>query len=299
MNHHELLDLATVWVSALAIREKKFFARSLDSPPIGEVVSESTAALDGFATHGEHGVAVNTPVDEFDCGYLVWRWYGDDVPTLIFHHGSGEDPFDFGRFSSNSVRRLFANDDWADRVNLIAVRAPFHDRSNMAYATSMGQLADFIGMCAASTALVDVLVEHLKDRGSPVAVSGISLGGWVANLHRAFFETADQYVPIFAGSALGEMFATSVYQRMTGKRARQRPAQLRSLLDFSEAFADNPTNNCLPLLARYDRIIDYEAQRGCYEGLPLAVIDKGHVTGSLATGAMRDRIRRALDRTVD
>jgi hypothetical protein len=298
VNHHELIDVATVSASALALRDAKFFARSLTGPAIGDAVAGSRPTLDTLETDGVRDVSVATPAGEFAGAYLAWQWFGADAPTLIFHHGSGEDPFDFGRFSSNSFRRLFASDDWATRANLLAVRAPFHDRSSLEYARSMGDLADFVGMCAASTAIVEALVEALRARGCPaVVVSGISLGGWVTNLHRAFRDTADRYAPIFAGAALGEMFATSVYRKMTGERARTAPDRLREALDFEDAF-DGAAADCSPLLARYDRIIEFDVQRSCYRGPSLEVVEKGHVTGSLATARLREHVREALESTV-
>jgi hypothetical protein len=48
------------------------------------------------------------------------------------------------------------------------------------------------------------------------------------------------------------------------------------------------------LLARYDRIIEYDRQRPAYERMPLSVLDKGHVTGSIATDRLREHILRVL-----
>lgn len=296
MNHHELVDLATISVSALALRGSTFFSRSLDSPPIGDVVTDASLALDSFETEGRRTVTVDTPVGEFRAAYLPWRWDGMDAPTLLFHHGSGEDPFDVGRFGSNSFRRLFVAAEWDLPVNLVAVRAPFHDGSSLEYARAMGDLDRFVGMCATSTALVDALTEELHSRGCPaVVVSGISLGGWVTNLHRAFLGSADRYVPMFAGAALGELFTTSVYRKMTGERARANPQRLRDTLDFEDAFVENTTDDCAPLLARYDRIVEFDTQRRSYEGFPLAVVEKGHVTGSLASTRLRDHVREAVE----
>ncbi|EFW91323.1 hypothetical protein ZOD2009_14481 [Haladaptatus paucihalophilus DX253] len=296
MNHHEFLDVATVTASGLVLRDATFFARSLDGPRLDETVVETRLALDEVETSGHREVTVATPAGGFRGAYCVWQWYGDDAPTLIFHHGSGEDPFDFGRFSSNSARRLFAAEDWSVPVNVILVRAPFHDRSSFSYARAMGALSNFVGMCAASTAMVEALTAAVRERGSPaVTVSGISLGGWVTNLHRSFHGTADRYAPIFAGAALGEMFATSAYRRMTAARARTDPDRLRDVLDFERAFRA-ATADCRPLLARYDRIIELDAQRSGYDGIPLTVIETGHVTGSLAASALREHVRTALDR---
>ncbi|WP_436926068.1 hypothetical protein [Halosimplex amylolyticum] len=294
-NIHELVDVGTIQVSALLLRDAKFFARSLDSRPLIEVASESEASVDDLGNAGERTVTVNTPVGAFVAAYMPWQWRGPDYPTLIYHHGSGERPFEFGRFSSNSFRRLFVATDDVIPANVVAVRAPFHDGSNMDYARAMGELENFVGMLAASAALIDALATQASDRtSSPVLASGISLGGWAVNLHRACFDTVHRYVPIFAGAALGEMFVSSVYRKMTAGPAQRRPDHLREVLDFEEEFRDVEAANCVPLLARYDRIIEYDRQRPAYAGMSLSVLEKGHVTGSLATDRLREHVLRVL-----
>jgi hypothetical protein len=292
---HELIDMGTIQISALLLRDAKFFARSLDSRPLIEVASQSEASVEDISSAGERTVTVDTPIGAFEAAYMPWQWRGPDYPTLIYHHGSGERPFDFGRFSSNSFRRLFAATDQAVPANLVAVRAPFHDGSNMDYARAMGDLDNFVGMLAASVGLVDALAAQASDRtSSPVLASGVSLGGWAVNLHRACFDTVDQYIPIFAGAALGEMFVSSVYRKMIAGLAQRRSEHLREVLDFEEEFRAVETANCAPLLARYDRIIEYDRQHSAYAGMSLSVLDKGHVTGSLATDRLREHVLRVL-----
>jgi hypothetical protein len=165
----------------------------------------------------------------------------------------------------------------------------------MDYARAMGDLENFVGMLAASVGLIDALATRAAGRtSSPVLASGISLGGWAVNLHRACFDTVDRYVPIFAGAALGEMFVSSVYRKMTAEPAQRRPDHLREVLDFEEEFRAVEEANCAPLLARYDRIIEYDRQCPAYEGMSLSVLDKGHVTGSLATDRLREHVLRVL-----
>jgi hypothetical protein len=159
----------------------------------------------------------------------------------------------------------------------------------------MGDLADFVGMCATSTVLIDQIATLLFQRGCPqIGVSGISLGGWVTNLHHAFCGTATDYIPIFAGAALGEMFSSSVYRKMTGKQARENPHRLRTVLDFEKEYIKYANSSCTPLLARYDQIIQLDVQRGCYVDVPVTTIDKGHVTGALAISTIRNHIQQAL-----
>lgn len=298
MNRHELVDVATIGLSGLLLGRSKFFSRSADSPPLGEVVEATTVpAVDaaGFDDGRPRSVEVETPVGSYEAAYLAWRWLGPERPTLVYHHGSGERPFDFGRFSSNSFRRLFAGGAFDAPVNLVAVRAPFHGGTSLEYARTVGELSDFVGMLATSTALVEGLRLRLEAGGSPaVFVSGISLGGYVTNLHRAYHDTADRYVPVFAGTALGEMFVSSVYQWMVGRPGRTSPSRLRDVLDFEDAFGTVASEDCAPLLARHDRIVEYDRQKPGYAGMDVAVIEKGHVTGSLATGLLRTHLEGSL-----
>jgi predicted esterase YcpF (UPF0227 family) len=155
-------------------------------------------------------------------------------------------------------------------------------------------------MLAASAGLLEALTERITDRtGGPVVLSGISLGGWAVNLHRACFGSADRYVPLFAGAALGEMFVSSVYRHMTADAARRRPSRLRDVLDFEDAFRAVEADDCAPLLGRYDRIVEYDRQRPSYTGMSLAVLNQGHVTGSLAAATLRQHILGAVPETND
>lgn len=290
---HGTVDDATIRLSSALLGSKKFFATSLDSDPLPEIAAEATAPIDDLGTEGVQSVTVETPTGDYEAAYGVRSWKGPSSPAVIFHHGSGEDPFSEGRFDSTSVDRIFG-DGSEIPGSVIAVRAPFHDRSSREYARSMGDVADFVGMLAASTAVTDALVDRLHDLGVPaVVVSGISLGGWVTNLHRAVDDSADLYAPIFAGDRLGELFVSSVYRRMTGRRARQHPDRVRHTLDFVEAFdrADAPVSG---LLGRYDRIIEYEVQRQAYGYGELTTVDYGHVTGSLASDRLREHVLEAL-----
>lgn len=297
MNVHEAVDVGTIALSGLLLRDAKFFARSLESPPLVDVATETTAAVDDIdlTRAGRRDVTVETPVGEFEAAYTPWQWRGPEYPTLVYHHGSGERPFDFGRFSSNSFRRLFGASERDVPANLVVVQAPFHDGTNREYARAMGDLENFVGMLAASTALVEAIAERARERtdGSVVA-SGISLGGWVVNLHRTCFRSVDRYVPIFAGAALGELFVSSAYRKLAGESARRRPERLRAILDFEEAFRAVNADDCNPLLARYDRIIEFDRQRPGYDGLPITVLNKGHVTGALATTSLREHVVRVL-----
>jgi hypothetical protein len=297
MNRHELIDVATISMSGLLLWNSRFFSRSVSSAPIGDVVSGAAIDIENIRTGGVQEVSASTPIGEFQAAYLVSQWRGRDAPTLLYHHGSGEQPFDFGRFSSNSFCRIFETNFDRD-VNLIVLQAPFHDRSNRVYIRAMDDLENFVGMLATSASLIEALTGRLRDTGCPaILAAGISLGGWVVNLHRAYYSGVDRYVPMFAGAQLGEMFVSSIYRKLVAEAALTNPEVLRDVLDFEDGFVDVDSDDCDPLLARYDRIIEFERQRSAYEGFDVAILEKGHITGSLATDALRSHIRQSISET--
>lgn len=297
MNVHTLLDDATVALSSLFLTGNKFFADAIETDPLLDVAAEATAPdLPPVAEtdpEDPESVAVDTPNGTYEAAYAAWDWKRASLPTIVFHHGSGENPFGEGRFNSTTLHRAFADPEDVN-ANIVAVRAPFHDRSAREYARAMTDLADFVGMLASSTAVVDALTHQLHAQDAPaVIVSGISLGGWVSTLHQATHDSAELYAPIFAGDRLGEMFVASAYRRMTGPLARENPEALRQALDYREAYAesDSPTR---PLLARYDRIIEFGVQQPAFDPEDRTVIDYGHVTGSLQTEQLREHVVRAM-----
>ena len=274
MNRHEFIDVSTISMSELLLRNSRFFSQSLSSAPIGDVIRGTAIDIEDFRTGGVQEISASTPIGEFQAAYLVSQWRGSDAPTLLYHHGSGEQPFDLGRFSSNSFHRIFGT-NFDRNVNLIVLRAPFHDRSNREYIRAMGDLENFVGMLATSAALMEALADQLRDTGcSAILAAGISLGGWAVNLHRAYYDGVDRYVPVFAGAQLGEMFVSSIYRKLVAESTRANPEVLRTVLDFEDAFTSNDADNCDPLLARYDRIIEFETQRFAYEGSNIGILEK-------------------------
>lgn len=297
MNRHELLDAASISLASLLLRDVKFFSNSRSSPPIGETAARARSSLETVRIGGVQDVTVETSAGTFRGAYRVDRWNGPEAPTVVYHHGSGEDPFATGRFASSSFQRLFESDDGlGGDLNLVAIRAPFHDRSSRAYARAMGDLSNFVGMLATSTAIFEDLRRTLGEWGcTPLVASGTSLGGWVVNLHRAFYGGFDRYVPLLAGAKPSATFTSSAYRRLVADDARADPEALADRLDFHREFAAVDAADCSPLLARYDRIVEFDVQRSAYEGMSVGVIEKGHVTGALASEALRSHVARAIE----
>jgi len=288
MNKHILIDRLTAATGALLAGKHRYFSRSIDSPTLLETAAGLRIEPPELAAPGRRELVVSTPVGDADPAYEVVQWAGEGKPALIFHHGNNERPYDYRRTAKNTFRGLFPNAGALPGVTLINLRAPFHNGTLGQYMRTIGSLQAFVTMIAVSTALVEALVTDLRRRGSPhVAVSGISLGGWVANLHRAVFDSASCYVPIFAGAALSGVFLDSEYSRLTAPEALGQAQTLCRVLDFEERFRRVPDRNVFPLLARHDQFVRFDRQSLSYDGHPVEAIEAGHVTGSLSHAELR------------
>ncbi|MFO8029166.1 MAG: hypothetical protein R6U28_04855 [Cyclonatronaceae bacterium] len=300
MNRHIFIDNVTASVAALISGKRTFFARSLKSPPFRELTGKMEVKLPDFGppfATGIYPVEARLPKNalNMDPAFKVEKWIGAGHPTILYHHGNNERPFDYKNKAKNSFFRIFVSARDAVPANLVAVRAPFHNGPLREYQVRMTDLGQFMAMIAATVKLNETLISVIKKISTaPVITCGISLGGWVTNLHRALYNTAACYIPLMAGTFLGEMFLQSSYRKLTGQLALDHPEILRELLNFNNEFDRITTANVRPLLARYDRYIEYEVQAKSYGKQPIRTIDFGHVTGALQTKVLRGHIMEVL-----
>ncbi|MEX2369849.1 MAG: hypothetical protein WD578_02495, partial [Bacteroidales bacterium] len=259
MNKHIFLDNLTARVGALAAGKKKFFSTSIKSEPFEKLVDSievKVPAIRGEETFELEAVTAGGPIG---IAFRVEKWMGTDYPTLIYHHGNNERPFDYGKYAKNTFMQIFVKEKEAFDLNLVVVRAPFHDISLKEYQEKITDLENFMTMIAASVRLNEELIRTLPSN-QKVYTCGISLGGWVTNLHRSIYNSSFAYIPMLAGSYLGELFLQSAYRRLAGSLALENEERIRELLNFDAAFSAVETKNVYPLLARYDRFIEYHVQ---------------------------------------
>lgn len=148
------------------------------------------------------------------------------APTLIYHHGSGESDY-----------------------------------------TAVGRIDRWVFLLSASVRLTKALATHLTKRGcSRLVCAGLSLGGWITNLHHPYFDTCDVYNPVFAGAALHDLFTESIYLKLFASSARDAG----------------------------DRFIRFERQAGIYRPDQMTVIERGHTTGALAYRPLAGHLGRLL-----
>ena len=275
MNIHSFLDNLTISLSALFLPKTKFFRESIKSPTFNEHLHGINLQLPEIKQEGQYEVKAETLIGVLNPAFRIAQWKGKEYPTIIYHHGSSENPYDR---SFNSIFPVKKTDIPA---NLIVIRAPFNHSTNE-YMTSIKYLANFVAMLSVSVKLIEQLISYYRESGtSCIVVSGISLGGWVTNLHHTFFNSADYYKPLMAGAGLAEIFLDSIYEKLTAPLAKENPDQVRKILNFDDDFAKVDNGNVFPLLGRYDQIIKFERQKQCYDERLITVLERGHITGAL------------------
>ena len=295
MNKHIFWDNFTVTLARLFIGKNKFFSESIESPSLREHIDNIELDVPEINGTGIYEVKARTLAGDLDPAFKIVRWKGDEHPLIIFHHGSNERPFQSGRFAKNAFNRIFLHTNYAPDVNLIALRAPFHNGSTLHYQRSVTKLTNFAAMLSVSVKVAEYLISYFKQKvNGTVALAGISLGGWVTNLHRAYFNTADVYIPIMAGADVGDVFIRSVYGRLAGRRVREQPDSINKTLNFAGEFEQVKDDNVYPLLARYDQYIRYDVQKSCFGNRDIAVLENGHITGALNSDALREHIKKVM-----
>lgn len=319
MGRHTFIDNVVASIGGLYGDSMKFFSDGIQSPPLQQLirraeveapapegVGEQTARVrivpprerpdtNGMDTM-DAAMAEVAPDDGLEVDYSVLAWAGPTAPSLIFHHGSGDHPYQARLRTIMGLSKPGSGQQTETGINLIATNSPFN-RSKRDYYRAVRDLGRFSLLLAGSVALVQRLVVLLRheatvargaDAQTPkIVVAGISLGGWVTNLHHSSFDSADEYRPIFAGAALDAIFTESTYRKLTARSAREHPDRLRRVLNFEPAFKKRPNTNVHALLARHDRYIQLQRQGAIYRPDQLEILEKGHITGAADHDALR------------
>ena len=82
------------------------------------------------------------------------------------------------------------------------------------------------------------------------------------------------------------MISASV-NKLTGSNALLEPETIRKFLNLNPEFEKNKDRNVFPILALYDRFIEFKIQKKSYDGHNIKTIEAGHVTGALSSKLFR------------
>ena len=282
MGIHGVIDRISIFAGALFAA--KYFRDDMQAHSITEHLEEVKFSLPEISGEGDYKIRAETLVGPLAGLFRIALWKGADHPTIIYHHGAAETPFDFG------FNRIFPLKKMDFEVNLILIRAPYHETAKD-YTRGRATADGFLAMMATSIALIDKLIGHLKnDSDSQVVISGSSLGGYICNIHHIYFNSADSYAPLLAGVNMYDAIFESIYSRSVAEINADQKKKFKNILDFTEEFETCDNSNVFPLLASDDQIVRYDLQKKSYGNCPVASFAKGHATGALSAGILREHI---------
>lgn len=284
---HEGVD--RLYIGVMRRLVPSLFRRGSLSAPLRDHLAAAELRMPPLGAAGRYQVSARTMVGDVEAGFR-WRPASSaNRPVLIFHHGLGEIPCD------QTFRCIFRRRTPVD-AHLVAVRAPFH-RSYIDCCRGLASLDRFMAMCAVSVALIEAVRRVFMERGaSGSVVAGISLGGFVTLLHHLSYGTANRYGPLMAGPDLAHTMLSTPCRGLLAAQALAEPERLAACLDFRQAFRGSDARRVVPLLARYDLWMPCAFHRAAYaaSAVPVATIDRGHMTGSWACSEMRAHLLSVL-----
>ncbi len=281
MNRHGLID--TVAISAGVLFFPGYFRNKVESASFEEHFKAVSVIVPELKEEKEYNITASTLVGELDAAVRMAQWKGEDYPTVIYHHGAMEIPYDYG------FKNIFPMDKMELPVNLFLIRAPFHSQRK-SFMKGMVATENWLAMMAVSICVIDQVIGQVRSKSDKkILLGGTSLGGYISNLHHIHFNTADVYTPLLAGLAMHDTFLNSVYRKAVDDFPKSQPELMTKLFDFQPAFEQSGHlhNNVFPLLGKHDAIIRFEIQRDSYAGLEVETIEKGHTTGALSYEALR------------
>jgi hypothetical protein len=288
MSFNGFIDNYAMSIGALVARKHKYFSKGVESKKIIEVVDALNIDMPNIKGTGYYPFFVEYEEKKQEAAVNVEQWITNESPVIIYHHGAAEGSYDF------SFKRILGKNKNEIKANLIAVQAPFN-QNNKTFLESISYLSNYTFMLAGSVVIIDKLIDQLRKLGSEkIIVTGVSLGGFVTNLHFTYRNSADEYRPLFAGGKLADAFINSAYSKVTSLNGKNNPKKLEEALNFDKDLIKRDQSKLYPLLGEQDQIVKYDTQRNSYNSVNLKTVPYGHATGSTKFKLLREFILEAL-----
>lgn len=283
-NTHVLYDRVLLGIARLLTINKKYFEESIDSPTFEEHVKGVTFDLPDFDGEGLYELEADTLAGPMDAAFKIHSWKKSNTPTVVYHHGASEHPFD------KTFNQMFPPEPPVD-ANLIVIRSPFHRTSSMELWGAATHLSRYIALMAVSVEVTERLLSSPSISTSGTLVAGYSLGGFITNRHHIQYNTAQAYVPFMAGTAHAEIFLTTW---KAAPKAVENAEILRDRLNFDKEWMNRSHENVFPVLGLYDMLNLYETQRPSYGDITVEAWETGHLSGATDYQRCRKKILRHL-----
>ena len=284
MNINSRIDLLSIGSDALFMRNALYFRAGIESSTLKEHLDNTNMDFPKDNDKRFSELRAQTLAGEVIPAFRIAQWKANKHPTIIYHHGAFEQAYD------HSFQRLFPTQMLGIPANFIVIRAPYSVNIRD-FKSGTRTLENYTAMLAVSTKLIEHLVSMVREIGSEsVLVAGVDLGGFIANIHHTYYNTADYYKPCLAGTSINEALLNSAYSKLMSPLALKNKEKVTKVLDFEEDFAKVDNSNVYPLLARYDKVIDLERQSKHYKKENTTIIDKGHILGMMSLRTLRGHI---------
>jgi hypothetical protein len=98
MNVHSLLDVLSIALAVVPTGRARFFRDGVESPTLPDLTGSIRLDVAPISGEGRYEVPARLGTARLDPAFEVARWRGAGYPTLLFHHGNNERPFDRGSF---------------------------------------------------------------------------------------------------------------------------------------------------------------------------------------------------------
>ncbi|MGD2248151.1 MAG: hypothetical protein PVF58_07065 [Candidatus Methanofastidiosia archaeon] len=279
-NKHVLYDRILLGIVHLVNINKKYFEEGIESPSFEHHLKKVSFDLPEVQGEGLYELTVETEPGYMSPAIKVHQWRTKDTPTVVYHHGANEHPFD------KTFNNIFSPEYLVD-ANLLVIRSPFHQKSEMELWNAAIDLSKYMALMAVSVKITEgVLSEWVKSPEHTV-VAGYSLGGFITNRHHVVYDSAGAYVPFMAGTAHAEIFLDTW---KAAPEAVKNAQVLRNHLNFDREWAGKAHGNVFPVLGRYDILNLLEVQGPSYGDVPVEVWDIGHLSGIKEYQKMREKI---------
>ncbi len=289
MSIHKIVDKVSLGASSMAFKKSKYFRDSIESKSLKKNIKAISIQLPEINGVGLYEFKVSTLAGDFDTAFKVAQWKGKNYPTIIYHHGAAEIPFDYG------FKKIFPIHKENINANLILIRAPFH-RKIKEFLNNIHTLDKYVAMLSTSVQLMESLVQYSKNNtDKSVILTGVSLGGFSTNLHHTYFNSADVYKPLLSGTKMAQALLESAYSGMISTFAKENSEKVKEILDFTADFKKVDNKNVFALLSKHDQVVYFENEYSIYLSENLTVINKGHATGSSAFKVLRKHIVSGLE----
>jgi hypothetical protein len=263
---------------------KPHFHGGVRSPALSAHLEGLEFELPKLVKPGRASFDVSTLAGEVSAAIHVHALGAPGSPVLIYHHDTNEFP------PSQALRAMFPQGSNSG-LAIYLIEAPFHDaRSSTQFAENSVML--HLTMQAVAIAVTErlLLSAHITQASIRV-VAGFGQGGFIANRHHMFYDSATAYIPFMAGTAEAEPYLSSV---PTARRALRDQGGLRALLNFDAAWAERGHRNVFPVLGSADLVNPFEAEMRSYGATEVEVWAMSHQAAKKSPERMRRKILRHI-----